>query len=168
MGLRSMIRDEFPRGWWRSASWWLEGVKEIGRNCAVALATAVFARHAARMVRDRDDPVALSRSKVTDEGWCTGLLVAAVLLGAGVALALSASPGSSGTAAVATAMILWSLANLTTAAAALAVLMRSRIRRRGCWEEIDFVDLNAPRRGRPPETVEEYRALRLQREQGRD
>lgn len=110
--------------------------------------------------------MALSRSMISDEAWFAGLLVAATLLGARIVLALGSSPvGCSLRAAAATGLILWSLADLAVAAAALAVLMRSRISMRGSWEEIDFVDLNAPRYDRPPETVEEYLALRLQREQ---
>lgn len=166
MRLRSRIRDEFPRGWFKSGRWWLEGIREIGLSCAAAVATALFARQALRLVKDRDDPVALSRARIAGEAWCAGLLVAAVVLGAGVALALESSAADApGAALTAAAMIAWSLADIATAATALAVLMRSRIGERSSWEEIDFVDLHASRQGRPPETVEEYRALRLRREQ---
>ncbi|MEW1821416.1 hypothetical protein AB0323_11580 [Arthrobacter sp. NPDC080031] len=44
---------------------------------------------------------------------------------------------------------------------ALAMLARSRVRHRDTWAEIDFVETHAPKYGRPPETIEEYRALRL-------
>lgn len=166
MRMRSRIRDEFPRGWWRTKNWWTEGLQEIGRNCAVALATGFYAGEAKRMRAAKDDPVALSRTKVSDEAWCGGMLVSALVLGSGIGLAASgASAGSPATMLMATGLILWALADLVVSVMALSVLLRSRMRRRGDWAEIDFVDRNAPRHGRPPETIEEYRAQRLMREQ---
>ncbi|MFC7848202.1 hypothetical protein ACFUTU_06950 [Arthrobacter sp. NPDC057388] len=44
---------------------------------------------------------------------------------------------------------------------ALAVLARSRVRHSDTWAEIDFIETHAPKYGRPPETIEEHRALHL-------
>ncbi|WP_424862864.1 hypothetical protein [Streptomyces sp. MMS24-I29] len=46
----------------------------------------------------------------------------------------------------------------------LTVFVRSRIRQRDLWRQLDFIDEHAPKYGRPPETVEEYRAQRLKTE----
>ncbi|MFF1880057.1 hypothetical protein ACFVVC_01140 [Pseudarthrobacter sp. NPDC058196] len=167
MNLRAKTRDEFPRGWWRSGRWWLEGARELGVNCLAALASVLFVREVLRLVRDRDSPDDLARRRVPTEGWVAGLLLGCMALGSFTALAsLAAQTGSSspdrGLVQVAVLVsMLWWLANVVVSVTALAVLSRSRIRHMDAWAEIDFVETHAPKYGRPPETVEEYRALRL-------
>lgn len=131
-------------------------------NCLAALAAVLFAREALRLVRDRDSPDDLARRRVPTEGWVAGLLLGCMVLGSSTALAAPA--GSSGRGLVQAAVLvamLWWLANVLVSLTALAVLARSRIRHRDVWAEIDFIKAHAPKYGRPPETVEEYRALRL-------
>ncbi|MEU3501761.1 hypothetical protein ABZ726_13605 [Streptomyces hundungensis] len=44
----------------------------------------------------------------------------------------------------------------------VVVAVQSRIRRPAARAELDFVEKHAPKYGRPPETIEEYRAQQLQ------
>ncbi|MDO4254298.1 MAG: hypothetical protein Q4C81_04010 [Kocuria sp.] len=168
MNLRSTARNEFPRGWWRSRRWWLESLRELVLNCLTAIAAVIFAREAGRLVRDRDSPQALSIRRISTEGWTAGFLVGCTVFVSMAALAALAAQDSASDQGVVLAIAivgaLWSLAGVATSATALAVLVRSRIRHRADWEEIDFIEANAPKHGQPPETVEEYRALRLKSE----
>ncbi|MEU7317893.1 hypothetical protein [Streptomyces sp. NPDC007083] len=167
MSLRSTVRDEFPHGWWRSPRWWFEGARQTALGCLTAAAPVLFAREAHRAVRYRDDPPALSSLKGSAEGYAGGLLLGCAGLGAAVALEI-ATPGWCLDWAVFSRlglMSLWCLANVTVASTMLTILVRSRIRHRPYWEEVDFIDAHAPKHGRPPETSEEYRALRLKAEQ---
>ncbi|QOT16679.1 hypothetical protein [Paenarthrobacter sp. YJN-5] len=165
MNLRGKARDEFPLGWWHSGRWWLEGARELAVNCLAALAAVCFLREALRLVRDRDSPADLARRRVPTEGWVAGLLLGCMALGSSTALAaVAAQTGSSEPGLVQAAVLIaifWWLANVVVSVTALAVLARSRVRHRDTWAEIDFVESHAPKYGRPPETVEEYRALRL-------
>ena len=42
MGLKIGLRNEFPRGWWRSASWWLAVLREVGLGIVTVVATAAL------------------------------------------------------------------------------------------------------------------------------
>lgn len=53
MGLRTGLRNEFPRGWWRSAPWWLAGLREIGLGVVAVVVTAALLRRAVRELRSR-------------------------------------------------------------------------------------------------------------------
>lgn len=160
--LRSKVRDEFPRGWWRSGVWWLAGLRELGLNCLAALAAWFFIREALHLVRGRNAPREIADGRVPVEGWTAGLLVGLAGLGSMVALATQDSALAQGhLLALFTVGILWFLVDVVVSVTALAVIARSCIRHREAWEELDFIEANLPKNGRPPETVEEYRAQHL-------
>jgi hypothetical protein len=160
--LRSKVRDEFPRGWWRSGVWWLAGTRELGLNCLTAVAAWLFIREALHFVRVRNSPRELAGGLISFEGWIAGLLVGLAGLGSMVALATQDSALAQGhLLALFSVGILWFLVNVVVSLSALAVIARSRIRHRETWDELDFIEANLPKNGRPPETVEEYRAHHL-------
>lgn len=160
--LRSKVRDEFPRGWWRSGVWWVAGLRELGLNCLAAVGAWLFTREALRLVRGRDTPRELTEGRVPVEGWTAGLLGGMAGLGSMVALATQDSALAQGyLLALLTVGILWFLADVAVSVTALAVIARSWIRHREAWEDLDFIEANLPKNGRPPETVEEYRAQYL-------
>jgi hypothetical protein len=162
MNLRGKASDEFPLGWWHSGRWWLEGARELTVNCLAALAAVFFLREVPRLVRDRDSPADLARRRVPTEGWVAGLLLGCTALGSSTAVAAQTGSTERGLVHAAVCIaILWWLANVVVSLTALAVLARSRVQHRDTWAEIDFVQTHAPKYGRPPETIEEYRALRL-------
>jgi hypothetical protein len=160
--LRSKVRDEFPQGWWRSGGWWLAGIRELGLNCLTAIAAWLFIREARHLVRGRDSPRDLADGRISLEGWTAGLLVGLAGLGSMVALVTQDSALAQGHLLALFSMgILWFLVNVVVSLSALAVIARSRIRHRETWDELDFIEANLPKNGRPPETVEEYRAHHL-------
>ncbi|GAA1117355.1 hypothetical protein NE857_22465 [Nocardiopsis exhalans] len=160
MGLRTGLRNEFPRGWWRSAPWWLAGLREIGLGVVAVVATVALLRRAVRGLRSRDEPGALSVFDRCLEGCLAGLLAhLAGLLGLavlGLRGELTAVP-----ALLLVLSVAWALVNAATAGLALFLVARSRWARQAEWSVIDFVAAWAPRYGRPPETIEEYKAERL-------
>jgi hypothetical protein len=132
------------------------------------LEPVLFVREMRRVVYRRDDPWELSRLKGSAEGYLGGLLVNSAGLWFAVGLTTVAPPpGGIRALLMAGAMtgILWYPANIAVAATILAVLARSRILQRDAWEQLDFIAEHAPRNGRPPETIEEYRAQRLKAQQ---
>lgn len=162
MRLGAKLRDEFPRGWLFSGRWWLEGLRDIGVRCVAAVATVLFFREAMNVVRWRDEPRRLSRLRGTDEGYVAGLLVNFVgLVGAGLLFLRGSTDLSIVALGVSVALTAWCLLNVVTSAVVVWTLVSSRIRHRQEWVELDFVDQHRPRYGRPPETIEEYRAQRL-------
>lgn len=163
--LRSRVRNEFPRRWWRSARWWWSGLRELGVNCLAAIATVIFVREATRLVNLRDQPREIARGRVSVEGWTAGLIVGiagVVTMGSVTGYAFDEGQSALGAACGISAM--WSLLNAAVAAIAVGVLVRSRLRQRADWKDLDFIEAHAPRNGRPPETVEEYRVLRMESE----
>jgi hypothetical protein len=62
-------------------------------------------------------------------------------------------------------MVVWRLANAGVSFVVLAVLTRSRIQKRAAWSRLDFIKKHAPKNGRPPKMIEEYRAQPLKVEQ---
>ncbi|MFD4945551.1 hypothetical protein ACFWNT_24225 [Streptomyces sp. NPDC058409] len=163
MRLGARPRGEFPRGWWRSARWWITGIRELALSTMAAVATVVFVGEMIRVVRHRDEPLVISRLLGTFEGYVASLLVNGAGLGVLVAMAiedgLPASPGAVGLTALLTA---WCLLNIALGAVVFVVVARSRIQQPMMWAELDFVEQHAPKYGRPPETIEEYRAQQLQ------
>lgn len=81
MGLGSMLRDEFPHGWWRSARWWLTGMREIALNVLAAVATVAFTGEMRRVVRHRDEPQKISRRTGTAEGYVASFVFNSIGLG---------------------------------------------------------------------------------------
>lgn len=157
MRLGSRLRGEFPRGWCRSARWWISGIRELALSTAAAVATAVFVGEVKRAVRHRDEPRTLARLSGTFEGYVAGLLVNSAGLVVLVTMAIE-----DGMPVVLTALLAWCLLNIAIGATVFVVVARSRIRQSAAWAELDFVEQHAPKCGRPPETIEEYRAQQLQ------
>ncbi|MFJ9893629.1 hypothetical protein ACIQPR_09880 [Streptomyces sp. NPDC091280] len=56
----------------------------------------------------------------------------------------------------------WCLLNTAISATVFVAVAWSRIRQPSAWTELDFVEQHAPKYGRPPETIEDYRAHQLQ------
>lgn len=158
MRLGSRLRGEFPRGWWSSARWWVTGIRELALSTAAAVATVVFVGEMVRAVRHRDEPRILARLAGTFEGYVSALLVNGSGLGVLVTMAIE------GDLPVVLMVLLtgWCLSNIGVSAVVFVVVAHSRVRRPAAWAELDFVERHAPKYGRPPETIEEYRALQLQ------
>ncbi len=159
MRLGSKLRGEFPLGWWRSARWWITGIRELALSTAATVATAVFVGEVKRAVRHRDEPRTLARLSGTFEGYVASLLANS----AGLAV-LATMAIEDGLPVVLTALLTgWCLLNIGISATVFVVVARSRIRQSAAWAELDFVEQHAPKYGRPPETIEEYRAQQLQK-----
>lgn len=157
MDLKTGLRNEFPRGWWRSASWWRVGLREVGLG---VVAIAVLLPWVVPGLRSRGEPGALSIFDRCLEGCLAGLVVHLTGL---VGLAVLDLRGEL-TAVPALLLVLaaaWVSANAAIAGLALSLVLRSRWARRAEWSVLDFVAARAPRYGRPPEAVEEYEAERL-------
>ncbi|MFC8125425.1 hypothetical protein [Streptomyces sp. NPDC057302] len=160
MRLGSRLRGEFPRGWWCSARWWITGIRDLSLNTAAAVATAVFIGEVKRAVRHRDKPRTLARMSGTFERCVAGLLGNSAGL---VVLATMAI--EDGLPVALTALLAgWCLLNSAISATLFVVVARSRIRQSAAWAELEFVEQHAPKCGRPPETIEEYRAQQLQKQ----
>lgn len=168
MRISSILRRDFPRGWWRSSAWWFAGFRDVMVSCMVAMFTAAYMGRARRIVRHRDDPQEVARLVGRVEGWMMAVLLGAAYLSMLVALVVQLGQPSGPLWIVGATMFLWSTSSIAIGGAVLVVLARSRLRQRRAWSDIDFVEENTPRHGRPPETVEEYRALRMKRESGSD
>ncbi|KAB7835737.1 hypothetical protein [Streptomyces mobaraensis] len=157
MRLRSRLRGEFPRGWCHSAQWWITGIRDLTLNTTAAVATVVFVGEAKRALRHRDEPRTLARLSGTFEGYVASLLVNSGGLAVLVTMAIE-----EGLPVVLTALLAgWYLPNIAISATVFVVVARSRTRQPAAWAELDFVDQHAPKYGRPPETIEEYRAQQL-------
>ncbi|WP_405749538.1 hypothetical protein OG232_04900 [Streptomyces sp. NBC_01411] len=158
MRLGSRLRGEFPRGWCRSARWWITGIRELALNTTAAVATVVFVGDMMRAVRHRDEPRTLARLSGTFEGHVASLLVNSAGL-----VVLATMTVEDGLPVVLTALLAgWCLLNITISATVFVVVARPRIRQPAAWAELDFVEQHAPKYGRPPQTIEEYRAQQLQ------
>lgn len=158
MRLGSRLRDEFPRGWCRSARWWITGIRDLALSTAAAVATAVFVGEVKRAVRHREEPWTLARLSGTFEGYVAGLLVNSAGLVVLVTMAIE-----DGLPVVLTALLAgWCLLNIAISAMVFVMVARSRIRQSAAWAELDFVEQHAPGYGQPPETIEEYRAQQFQ------
>lgn len=154
----STLRGEFPRGWWRSARWWITGIRDLAMSTAAAVATAVFVGEVKRAVRHRDEPRTLARLSGTFEGYVASLSGNSAGL-----VVLDTMAIEDGLPVVLTALLAgWCLLNISISATVFVVVARSRIRQSAVWAELDFVEQRAPKCGRPPETIEEYRAQQLQ------
>lgn len=158
MRLGSRLHGEFPRGWCRSARWWITGVRELALSTTAAVATVVFVGEMKRAVRHRDELRTLGRLSGPFEGHVTSLLVNSAGF---VVLATMAI--EDGLPVVLTALLAgWCLINIAISATVFVVVARSGIRQPAAWTELDFVEQHAPKYGRPSQTIEEYRAQQLQ------
>lgn len=158
MSLRSRVRDDFPRGWWHSTSWWLSGLADLGLWCVACVFTLGLSRRAYRVVIVRDDPSRLAR--VDAEKFAAGALVnSAGLFGCGQALLAGEFDGAA--SSVVAVWIGLCAINVAVAITVLVVLARSRLRARVAWSMIDFVEDHLPPAHRPPQTRTEYEASRL-------
>lgn len=158
MSLRSRVRDDFPAGWWRSASWWFSGLRDLGLWCVACLFTVGLGRRVHRVVISRDDPTRLAG--VDAEKFAAGALVSlAGFFGCGQALYNGEFDGP--TSGIVAGWLVLLAANAAVAIIVLVVLARSRLRARVTWSMIDFVDDHLPPAHRPPETGDEYQAARL-------
>ncbi|MGR8007534.1 hypothetical protein [Streptomyces hypolithicus] len=81
MRLGSRLRGEFPRGWWRSARWWITGIRELALSTVAAVTTVLFVGEMMRAVRYRDEPRTPARLAGTFEGYVSSLLVNGAGLG---------------------------------------------------------------------------------------
>ncbi|MFF8917457.1 hypothetical protein ACF08M_30155 [Streptomyces sp. NPDC015032] len=158
MRLGSRLRGEFPRGWWRSARWWIAGIRELAVSTTAAVATVAFVGEMVRAVRHRDEPRALAGLSGTFEGYVGGLLINGAGLVVLVGMAIEDGPP----VALAALLAGWCLLNIAVNAVVFVVVARSRIRQSATWAELDFVEQHVPKYGRPPETIEEYRAQKFQ------
>ncbi|MEU9303325.1 hypothetical protein [Streptomyces sp. NPDC048269] len=158
MRLGSRLRGEFPRGWWRSARWWITGIRELALSTVAAVTTVVFVGEMVRAVRHRDEPRTLARLAGTIEGYVSSILVNDAGLGVLVTM-----PIEDDLPVVLMVLLTgWCPSNIGVSVVFVVVAAQSRIRRPAAWAELDFVEQHAPKYGRPPETIEEYRAQQLQ------
>lgn len=157
MGLRSTMRREFPRGWWRSGRWWTLGMRELLLSSVVALAAVLCTRPALRVLQAREDPRALARQPVPEEGWAAGVLVSCLGLVFSTYMLLCTSTPLW----VFMSLALWCSLNLVVAATSSVVYFRSRWRLPSVWQELDFIEHHAPLCDHPPQTPAEYRAVWL-------
>lgn len=158
MRLGSRLRVEFPRGWCRSARWWITGIRDLPLSTAAAVATSVFVGEMMRAVRHRDEPRTLARLSGTFEGDVASLL----LNSAGLVVQFTMAIEDGLPVVLMVLLAGWSLLNIAISATVFVVVARSRIWQSAAWAELDFVEQHAPKYGRPPETIEEYRAQQLQ------
>ncbi|MEV7960283.1 hypothetical protein [Streptomyces sp. NPDC088141] len=158
MKLGSRLRGEFPRGWWRSARWWITGIRELAVSTGAAVVTVVFVGEMLRAVRHRHEPRILAHLSGTFEGYVGSLLIN----GAGLVVLVSMAIEDSLPVMLTALLAGWCLFNIAITATVFVVAVRSRIRQPATWAELDFVEQHAPKYGRPPETIEEYRAQQLQ------
>ncbi|MEU8524773.1 MULTISPECIES: hypothetical protein [Streptomyces] len=122
------------------------------------MTTVVFVGEMVRSVQHRNEPRTLARLAGTFEGYVASLLASSAGL---VVLATLAIKDS--LPVVLTALLAgWCLLNIAISPTVFVVAARSRIRQPAAWAELDFVEQHAPKYGRPPETIEEYRAQQLQ------
>lgn len=158
MRLGSRLRGEFPSGWWRSARWWITGIRDLVLSTAAAVATVVFVGEMVSAVRHRDEPRTLARLSGTFEGYVASLLVNSVGLVALATLAIE-----DGLSVMLTALLSgWCLLNIAISVTVFVVTARSRTGQSTAWAELDLVEQHAPKYGRPPETIAEYQAQQLQ------
>lgn len=88
MRFGSGLRGEFPRGWWRSAHWWITGIRELALSTVAAVTSMAFVGEMVRAVRHRDEPSTLARLAGTFEGYVSSILVNGAGLGVLVAMAI--------------------------------------------------------------------------------
>ncbi|MEU0942351.1 hypothetical protein ABZ379_06075 [Streptomyces canus] len=158
MRLGSRLRGEFPRGWWRSARWWITGIRDLALSTAAAVVTVVFVGEMMRAVRHREEPRILARLSGTFEGYVASLLVNSAGFAVLVTMAIE-----DGLPVVLPALLAGlCLLNIAISATVFGVAARSRVRQPAAWAELDFVEQHAPKYGQPPETIEDYRAQQLQ------
>ncbi|KOT47107.1 hypothetical protein ADK43_40225 [Streptomyces rimosus subsp. rimosus] len=123
-----------------------------------AVTTVVLVGEMVRTVRHRNEPRALSRLAGTFEGYVSSLLLNGA--GLGVLGTMAVEDDLSGVLTV--LLTGWCMSNIGVSGVVFVMVAQSRIRWPAVWAELDFVEQHAPKYGRPPETIEEYRAQQLQ------
>jgi hypothetical protein len=170
MSLRSRMRDDFPQGWWHSARWWFTGTKELALATVASVATVLFIGEVRRAVRERNDPRVLMSLRATTEGYAAGLVVGCsffMIMPQMLQAITTSAPQLTPPTALVVILGAWFATNVVLCLIVLCILLHSRFRHRAAWEEREFIEQNAPKFGRPPETIDEYRALGLrQHEEG--
>lgn len=165
MGLRADLRDDFPRGWWRSWRWWLDGLTEIRVFVLLALTTALRVRRLRAARRHQDDPVFLAREDAHLDAYVAGVLLGVSgLCLVGWAVVDGQLTWSLVTGVVLSASMCWCMGNVVVGSLMIKTIVESRRRQPQTWCDLDFIESHAPRNGRPPGTVEEYAALRMKSE----
>ncbi|PZT88167.1 MAG: hypothetical protein DI630_33555 [Gordonia sp. (in: high G+C Gram-positive bacteria)] len=164
MTVRSLMRQEFPRGWWRSLRWWVSG--SLGLLCSMlaAVAAVVFIADVLRLLRHRDEPDVVASARVPFEGYLAGALLGCLGLGIALEVLVIRWPLDIFMSVLLGGVIVWCVAHMLVCGTACVVTVRSWLRAPRAWADIDFVSKNLPRHGQPPGTVEEYRALRMFRD----
>lgn len=151
---RTHLRNEFPRGWWRSPRWWFAGALEAASKAVVTMAPMLLIHKTAYAVRHRRSPIELAR--IDGEGFVYGFVSHLALISL-LVLVTFAQPGM-------LPMLLglgaYLLVNAAVAGTVVVVLAISRWHERADWSAIDFIDKHGAV-GRPPETPAEYEADRL-------
>jgi len=158
--LRSLLRREFPPGWWHSGRWWTAGMADMGLGLIASFVTVVLIPRVLAALRHRGDLRRLRTLDRTIEGYVTSLL----LYGSGLIwLIVMLVHGSSELteASLLAPMALWAAVNATVAAIASALVLRSRWVDWIDWSVMHFIEVHAPVYDRSPETIEEYEARRL-------
>ncbi|MFG3403615.1 hypothetical protein [Streptomyces sp. NPDC048142] len=122
------------------------------------MSTVVFVGEMVRAVRHRDEPRTQVRLASSFEGYVSSLLVN----GAGLGVLGIMEIEDDLPVVLMVLLTGWCLSNLGVSAVVFVVVAQSRIRRPTAWAELDLVGQHAPKYGRPPETIEEYRAQQLQ------
>lgn len=169
MSLRSKMRDEFPRGWWRSVRWWFTGTKELVLATLASVATVLFWGEVRRAIRSRNDPQVLMHLRATTEGYVAGFVVGCgfFVIMPQMLLAITASaPQLTPPTVLVVILAAWFATNAVLCAIVLSLVLRSRFRHKPAWEQHEFIEQHAPKFGRPPETIDEYRAAAMRDQQG--
>lgn len=159
--MRQKLRDEFPRGWWRSPRWWWAGLKDLVAKALASITPVLLAGQVARAVKHRDRPEKLA--KLDGEAYVVGLVLNVIV----IVVLIQQSIGIGESPATVDEMLVLLTFSLTatglnaiTGLVAVLVLWRSRRRDRVWWSMRDYVFYHGVE-SRPPETIAEYRAERM-------
>lgn len=160
MGFRAQLRDDFPSGWWRSSSWWLQSAGQTLSLLITMCLPVLRLQQVRTAIRCQRSPARLSQISLeafTAAGLLYGLL-------AGVLFVQTAASGSASQAGLLVlAGLCWSVLNFVPAAIVVIIIVRSYCRRadREDWLKVAYIEKHGVTGQRPPETIEEYTAQRL-------
>ena len=144
MTVRSLMRQEFPRGWWRSLRWWVSG--SLGLLCSMlaAVAAVVFIADVLRLLRHRDEPDVVASARVPFEGYLAGALLGCLGLGIALEVLVIRWPLDIFMSVLLGGVIVWCVAHMLVCGTACVVTVRSWLRAPRAWADIDFVSKNLP------------------------